>query len=146
MTENGSAPAAATGPAGARPSRMICRATASIASNVTLRRALRCIGATTVPAALIPEESRRLWVIPTSLASCVFGPIPLSQGAPNESEAPDAPVTLFPAHPARDAERSRDRLAPADAARRHDAAGSGRYLRLPAAWPARAEKDRAGCA
>ena len=33
---------------------------------------------------------------------------------------------LFPAHPPRDAEGSRDRLAPADAARRHDPAGSGR--------------------
>ena len=48
---------------------------------------------------------------------------------------------LFPAHPARDPERGGDRLAPADAARRHDAAGGGRHLRLPAARLPRLAED-----
>ncbi len=44
-----------------------------------------------------------------------------------------ASIPLFPAHPARAAARGRNRLAPANAARRHDAAGGGRHLCLPAA-------------
>src|SRR5574338_41698 len=52
-----------------------------------------------------------------------------------------APVPLFPAHPARDAERGGDRVAPIDVARRHDAAGGRRHLRLPAAGLSGAAED-----
>src|SRR5271170_6065699 len=44
-----------------------------------------------------------------------------------------APFPLLPAEFTRDAEGGRDRLAPADAARRHDPPGGGRHLQLPAA-------------
>src|SRR5262245_298762 len=53
----------------------------------------------------------------------------------------DAPVPLFSAHPARDAKRGRDRLASADVARRHDAAGSFGHLCLPAARFSRAAEN-----
>src|SRR5205807_6736912 len=44
-----------------------------------------------------------------------------------------ASFPLLPADPARDAEGSRDRLAPADAARRHGPPGGGRHLCVAAA-------------
>ena len=67
---------------------------------------------------------------------CLFPTDPLSLRSRPALEFRDtnhAPLPLFPAHPARNAERGGDRLAPADAARRHDAAGGRRHLRLPAA-------------
>src|SRR5262249_37948152 len=45
-----------------------------------------------------------------------------------ESDFTHASLTFFPADPARDAEGSRDRLAPVDAPRRHDPSGSCRHL------------------
>ena len=80
-------------------------------------------------------------------SACLFAPDPVSRAGPRRRipilESADAPLPLLPADPARDAEGSGDRLAPADAARRHDPAGGGRHLRLAAARPARAEQDRA---
>src|SRR5205823_13775885 len=58
------------------------------------------------------------------------------------SEFAHAIVAFFSAHPQGESERGRDRLASADAARRHDAAGSGRHLRLAATRSSGAEKDR----
>src|SRR2546430_8782701 len=76
-------------------------------------------------------------------ASCVFSPVPVSLAAPAPPalESRHASVPLFPAHSARSAPRGGDRLAPADAARRYDPAGSRRDLRVPAAWLAGAEQD-----
>ena len=52
----------------------------------------------------------------------------------------NAAVALFPAHPQRESARGRNRLAPADAARRHDPpAGAGQLL-LAAARQARARQ------
>src|SRR5947209_18131994 len=45
-------------------------------------------------------------------------------------------VAVFSADPEGNSEGSRNRIAPPDAARRHDTAGSGRHLRLAAARPA----------
>src|SRR5438477_7841627 len=52
-------------------------------------------------------------------------------------------IAVLSTHPQRESERGGDRLASADAARRHDAAGGGGHLCLAAAGPARAEEDRA---
>src|SRR6266404_157266 len=52
-------------------------------------------------------------------------------------------VAFFPADPERESERGGDRLASADAARGHDAAGGGRHLCLAAAGFSGAEEDRA---
>src|SRR5438067_9750399 len=52
-------------------------------------------------------------------------------------------VAVLAAHPERESERSGDRVAPVDAARGHDPAGSGGYLRLAAAGLAGVEEDRA---
>src|SRR5260221_14040471 len=60
-----------------------------------------------------------------------------------ESARSDAPVPVFPAAPAREPERGADRLAPADAARRHDPPVIGRDLFLAAAGAARVEAGRA---
>src|SRR5450631_2459903 len=75
--------------------------------------------------------------------SCIFGGNPLSLTCNPQRifKRNHAPVPLFPADPARYAERRRDRLAPADAARWHDAPGSGGHLRLPAARLPRAAKN-----
>src|ERR1700737_5164638 len=54
-----------------------------------------------------------------------------------------ATVALLSSHPERKSEGSGDRLAPADAARRHDATGGRRHLCLAAARLSRAEEDRA---
>ena len=57
-----------------------------------------------------------------------------------------AAVALFPAHPQGESARGRHRLAPADAARRHDPPAGGRQLFLAAAGQARARQgvpDRA---
>ena len=53
----------------------------------------------------------------------------------SRAEFPHASFPLFPADPEGDAERGGDRLASADAARRHDPAGGGGHLRLAAARP-----------
>src|SRR5471030_2954861 len=77
--------------------------------------------------------------------SCVFAADPLSLRLHPQriSSKIHAPVPLFPANPARYAERRRDRLASADAARRYDAARGGRHLCLPAArLPGTAENLR----
>src|ERR1051326_8899316 len=63
-----------------------------------------------------------------------------------ESDLLHASLPLLPADPARDAEGGRDRLAPADAARRHDPPGGGRHLCVAAARLPRAQeggRDRA---
>src|SRR5665647_3709508 len=76
-----------------------------------------------------------------SVAALVFSrPIRLLGADPSleSSVVFHAPVPIFPADPARNAEGGGDRLAPLDAARRHDAAGGRRHLRLPAAWLSRA--------
>src|SRR4029077_6908861 len=52
-----------------------------------------------------------------------------------------APVPLFSAHPARNAERGGDRVASADAARGHDATGGCGHLCVPAAWLSRAAEN-----
>src|ERR1700676_5294297 len=52
-------------------------------------------------------------------------------------------VAILSAHPQRESERGGDRVASADAARRHDPAGSGRHLCLATIGPAGAEEDRA---
>src|ERR1700676_3281121 len=52
-------------------------------------------------------------------------------------------VAVLSAHPQRESEGGGDRVASADAARRHDSAGSGRHLRLAAAGLKGAEEDRA---
>src|SRR5690242_8974751 len=54
-----------------------------------------------------------------------------------------APVPVFSAHPEGESQGGGDRFTPADAARRHDAAGSGRHLCLAAARLSCAEEDRA---
>src|SRR6185369_6297415 len=58
-------------------------------------------------------------------------------------ELTHAIVAVFSAYPERESERGGDRLASADAARGHDAAGSGRHLRLAAAGFSGSEEDRA---
>ena len=83
---------------------------------------------------------------PYPCCACIFSPDPLSVphlSRPPDSRETDATVPLLPADPARGAEGGRNRLPPADAARRHDAAGVGRHLRLPAARAPRAAQDRA---
>jgi len=78
------------------------------------------------------------------LSTLVFSPPIrfLSQGLPETSRIvgsnADAPVPFFPADPARHAKGGGNRLAPADAARRHGPPGGRRHLRLPAARDARA--------
>src|SRR5436190_12199003 len=52
-------------------------------------------------------------------------------------------IAVLSTHPQRESERGGDRLASADAARRHDAAGGGGHLCLAAAGPAGPEEDRA---
>ena len=78
---------------------------------------------------------------------CVFAPDPVSlHRLPVSHRFPElthAIVAVFSAHPERESERGGDRLASADAARRHDAAGGGRHLCLAAAGLAGAEEDRA---
>ena len=66
----------------------------------------------------------------------------------------DASVPVLPADAARESERGADRLAPADAARRHDPPGGGRHLLPGCRWASgcckkieqivREEQDRAG--
>src|SRR6266513_5171532 len=52
-------------------------------------------------------------------------------------------IAVLSTHPQGESERGGDRLASADAARGHDAAGSGRHLRLAAAGLSGVEEDRA---
>src|SRR5258708_13584200 len=58
-------------------------------------------------------------------------------------ERAHAIIAVLSAHPERESEGGGDRVASADAARGHDAAGSGRHLCLAAAGTAGAEEDRA---
>src|SRR5665647_103614 len=58
-------------------------------------------------------------------------------------ECAHAIVAVLSAHPERESERGRDRVASPDAARRHDAAGGGGHLCLAAAGLKGAEEDRA---
>src|SRR4029078_532237 len=60
-------------------------------------------------------------------------------------EVTHAIVAVFSAYPERESERGGDRLASADAARGHDAAGSGRHLRLAAAGAPRPGGDWRDC-
>ena len=87
-----------------------------------------------------PEIARK------ALTALVFSrPIRFHSGSPQTSilNRHHAPDPLLPADPARDPEGGGDRLPPADAARRHDAAGGGRHLCLPAARAAGVAEDRA---
>src|SRR2546429_9540809 len=79
---------------------------------------------------------------------CVSCRVPVSLARPANQPLEShlhASVPLFPADLARDAERGGDRVAPADAARRHDAAGGGGGLCLPSPWPARAPPGLPPC-
>src|SRR5262249_57564102 len=70
---------------------------------------------------------------------------PVSLGATRTADPrpyPYAPVPLFPADSARGSEGGRDRLSPADAARRHAAAGGGGHLCLASPRGPRAQEDR----
>src|SRR5258708_32874074 len=58
-------------------------------------------------------------------------------------ERAHAIIAVLSAHPERESERGGDRVASDDAARGHDAAGSGRHLCLAAAWTAGGGEDRA---
>src|SRR5690242_8761183 len=71
-------------------------------------------------------------------ARSAFTPAPF---LPRFTKNDHAPVPLFPADSARNAQRGRDRLAPPDAASRHDAAGSRGDLRSSAARLSRAAKN-----
>ena len=62
---------------------------------------------------------------------------------PTISHGIHASLPLFPARAARDAERGGDRLAPADAAVRHDPAGERRHLFVAADGVPGAQEDRA---
>src|SRR5258708_14927464 len=66
-------------------------------------------------------------------------PMPSERGA-------DATFSIFFADSARDAQRSRDRVSPADAARRHGPAGGVRYLCLLAARIACTQQRLQHCA
>ena len=66
----------------------------------------------------------------------------ISAGTDSATSRVHATFPLFPAAAERDAVRGADRLAPPDAAGRHDPPGSGRHLRLAAAGLPGAEKDR----
>ena len=76
---------------------------------------------------------------------CVFALLPVSlhpSRVPPILEHAHAIVAFLPAHPEGDAEGGRDRVASADAARRHAAAGGRRHLCLVAARAAGPAQDR----
>src|SRR5215467_8777625 len=94
------------------------------------------------------SEYRKRWA--RSRRGCFFAPDPLSLQAPSAGRSnrtlldlSHAPVLLLSANPARNAEGSRDRLAPSDAARRHGPLGSGRDLCLAVARLACTQEGRA---
>src|SRR6185437_2970005 len=60
-------------------------------------------------------------------------PLSLARRPRNPGKVRNAPLPLFSADPARNAEGSGNHIAPAHAAGRHDAAGGGRNLCVPSA-------------
>ena len=95
------------------------------------------LAAARTPGRVAAERQNGRKSAPKSLKGIVFcRPFRFHSASRNPTRFPSnphAPVPLFPADPARDAERGGDRLPPADAARRHDAAGGGRHLCVAAA-------------
>src|SRR5262249_5737640 len=91
----------------------------------------------------LPLARRRVAEITTG--PCSSPAAPVSLGATRTADPrpyPYAPVPLFPADSARGSEGGRDRLSPADAARRHAAAGGGGHLCLASPRGPRAQEDR----